>query len=236
MHSDTPPRDGPLRAGTALDVAAVQRLLERIYAIESDHRVEDFLVTDPALAALLDTSADARPCEEKLLLQEDDDGLSLSLFIDAAVVERLGRSNPLEQLHEHNLADFCTALEGVSHFLYLIHRAVQSRPVTLLEMELQAEVDKYVSVHALLGEQGAGVAPRNLLRRLFEQVRLDHRLAGHERGRYATASAYASRYCDHLERRFLGSRSPGDYYQELRTFYHLDQPRKLSHIRRTPAA
>lgn len=213
----------------------MQRLLERIYAIRCTHQVGDFLITDPQLADRLDTSADARVCEEKLLLQENADGLSLSLFIDATVMQRLRDNDPRQLLREHNLADFCTALEGVSHFLYLVHRAGQERPVTLLELELQAEVDKYVTVHALLGTQGAAAAPRSLLRHLFVTARLDGRLAEHERERYTEASAFAGRYCDHLERRFVGVRSPGDYYDELRAFYEFGQPDKIRHIRRAPS-
>ncbi len=35
-------------------------------------------------------------------------------------------------------------VEGVSHFLYLAERARRELPTTQLELELQAEVDKYV--------------------------------------------------------------------------------------------
>ena len=42
------------------------------------------------------------------------------------------------------LQDFLLAVEGVSHFVYLVHRARQERPVSAVELELQAEVDKYL--------------------------------------------------------------------------------------------
>ena len=45
---------------------------------------------------------------------------------------------------------FCLALEGVSHFLYLIWNASFDRSVTLLEMELQAEIDKFVMLGIFL--------------------------------------------------------------------------------------
>ena len=42
-------------------------------------------------------------------------------------------------------ADYCTALEGVSHFHYLVWSLARGRNVSLLELELQAEVDKYAT-------------------------------------------------------------------------------------------
>lgn len=206
-----------------------QALLEKIYALNVPLAIEDFLVTDRQLANAMDDSPTARDCDEKLLLLEDADGLCMSLFIDEALLERLARDDPNDRLDEHNLADFCVALEGVSHFMYVAHRAAQDRPVTLLELELQAEVDKYVGVQATLNSQGTCGAPHRLLRRLFEQVTFDSTLDDDAQSRYQGANAYAHRYCRHLERQFVGQ-SPGRFVSELRHFHALAQPQKLRHI------
>ncbi|MBT6273170.1 MAG: hypothetical protein HOI95_03455 [Chromatiales bacterium] len=208
----------------------LQRLLQGLYNIQVELKVDDFLLTDPELVAQLDTSFQARQCEEKLLVLEEDGQLNLSLFINSVVLERLSADNPCTTLHDANLADFCTALEGVSHFLYLTHRALQDRPVTLLELELQAEVDKYVSVHAIVTAQGAALAPRVLLRRLFQDVRYDEQLAVTELLRYGHANDYASHYCHHLETSFLGLQSPDALHQEIRIFYELNQQEKIRRI------
>lgn len=213
-----------------MDLAPLQARLEQIYGFELGHQVEDFLVTDPTIAAELDTSASARVCPEKLLVAEDEDALAVSLFIDEAVMTRLRLDNPCDRLHEHNLNDFCTALEGVSHFIYLVHRADRSRQVTLLELELQAEVDKYVTALTLFEAQGLSAVPRAFLRRLFEDVRFAPDLDDDEHARYASANSLAGRYCGHLEARFLGSRSPAAYFGELRTFWLMNQPEKLRRI------
>lgn len=206
-----------------------QALLQRIYALETPLAVEDFLVTDRAFANALDDSASARDCDEKLLLAHDEHGVSMSLFVDAALLERLAEADPDENLDEHNLADFCVALEGVSHFLYVAERAAQDRPVTLLELELQAEVDKYLGVQSMLHQQGKPGAPRRLLRRLFEQVSFVEDLNEDEASRYRGANHYARRYCGHLERQYLG-RSPARLTEEVRRFYTFTQPEKLRHI------
>ena len=92
----------------------------------------------------------------KLLVAEDEQGVELSLYVDQAVLERLGERCPLRSLSEENLADYCTALEGVSHFHYFVWSAGRERTVSLLQLELQAEVDKYASALRLMLEQRAG--------------------------------------------------------------------------------
>jgi len=128
---------------------ALQKLLDRIYRLDVDFDVEDFLITDPALARRLDTSANPRESKEKLLVSQEDDYLDLALFLDACVLARLCDDDPLASLHSGNFADFLLAVEGVSHFLYLIWNAGIERGVTLMELEMQAEVDKFVTAASL---------------------------------------------------------------------------------------
>ena len=73
----------------------------------------------------------------------------------------------------------------MSHFLYVAWNAGHDKPVSLLELEMQAEVDKYVASYWLLRRQFPGPFPRELLRVLFERTRMDPRLA--PRGRTSTA-------------------------------------------------
>ena len=80
------------------------------------------------------------------------------------MLERLTAHCPMRALDESNLADYCTALEGVSHFHYVTWSAGCARNVSLLELELQAEVDKYASALSLLLAQRAGRFPGELFR------------------------------------------------------------------------
>ncbi len=103
--------------------------------------------------------------------------MGVSLYLDPALLERLQQSNPLVRLNESNVADYWTALEGVSHFLYFAWNAGHDKPVTLLELELQAEIDKYVASYLLLKRQFPERFPSELLHVLFERTRIDSRLA-----------------------------------------------------------
>jgi hypothetical protein len=209
----------------------LQNLLAGLYDAPAEHDVYDFLITDAAHAAAL-AGSPARPAtDEQLLVAEDEEGVELSLYVDQAVLERLGERCPLRSLSEENLADYCTALEGVSHFHYFTWSASRARAVSLLELELQAEVDKYASALRLLLEQGQGRFPAGLHERLFERVGFLPTLSDVERGRYEEAHRFAARFCRRLEERFLRRRQarPEAMLAELRAFYRLGRHAKLRH-------
>lgn len=212
-------------------LASLQGALEEIYDLPATPDVRDFLMTDRASLASFGGS---RMTDEQLLVVEHGDTLSMALYIDAGVLERLGRRDPNASLTHENLADYLTAAEGVSHFVYVAWNSGHDKPVTLLELELQAEVDKYVLSAWLLREQGDGRFPRELHRALFERARVDPVAAAGRIGLYHTASTYAARFCRHvaelMERKRHGVGR--DLMAELRRFYRWGNVRKLRHIER----
>jgi len=217
----------------------LQELIGGIYDVRVAHDVYDFLVTD---RARLPRVLRARATEEELLVAPvpGADELALSLYLDPALLQRLARADPLECLHGGNLADCLTALEGVSHFLYLAWNAGHDKPVSLLELEMQAEVDKFVASHLLLRRQAPGHFPRELPHLLFERARVDAGLAGARAGLYREASRYAARFCRRLEHALDRTRSGAcaaaahpEVLAELRRFYRLTTARKRAHIERT---
>jgi hypothetical protein len=215
-------------------LSRLQTLIGGIYDVSIAHDVYDFLVTD---RRQLPQAARGGTAEEELLVAQPADGsdeLALSLYLDPALLGRLAREDPLVRLHAGNVADWWTALEGVSHFLYLAWNAGHDRPVSLLELEMQAEVDKYVASYWLMRRQHPRHFPAELRRLLFERSRIDPRLAAERRRLYGEASHYAARFCGRLERR-LASVAHGEreVLAELRRFYRLSNARKRAHIERT---
>src|SRR5439155_25924487 len=123
------------------------------------------------------------------------------------------------------------------HFLYVAVRAAVERPFSALELELQAEVDKYLL--ALLIAWATGQPPpetsSGLRARLFRDVRFLDDLSREERDRYHTAHAAAQEYAAGLEARYVRHRALADLLGELRRFYRLGCAEKLDHIARQAA-
>ncbi|HMB72582.1 MAG TPA: hypothetical protein VKQ06_03350, partial [Gammaproteobacteria bacterium] len=190
-----------------LDV--LQQQLADIYQVELDHNIGDFLITDPALAKVLGGAALLPDTDETVLLVEGDDGLSLSVYLDEQMLSRLDEQDPLENLRPAQLGDLWTVLEGISHFNYIAWSAQKDKQVTLLELEMQAEVDKFISTWMMaIGQDDVELADR-MHGWLFDDVRFNPRLTSAQYERYAAASGYAARFCHGLRHRLRSDSDRG---------------------------
>jgi hypothetical protein len=209
-------------------LATLQNQLNELYQLETAYRIDDFLVTDPEVARILGAECMLADNTETVLLTEDEQGMSLSVFLDASLLERLHARNPFAGLQPEQLDDFWTALEGVSHFNYLAFSAQRDKSVTLLELEMQAEVDKFISAWLLALEQDDHALAARLHGWLFDEISFHPDLDHEQRERYRAASDYAARFCYGLSRRLQEGNAGG--LQELRHFYRLTQAHKIGHI------
>ncbi len=214
-----------VRQACDMQLNHLQRQLERLYDVHSLHRVEDFLLPDSAEACSVPPRT-----PEALLVRQADDALDIGLFLDQELVQRLRLDCPARQLHDGNLEDYLAAVEGVSHFLYLVWNAHHGRCVTQLEMELQAEVDKYVTATYWISRQYGGHALGELHQTLFRKYRLRDGLSLERRERYQRASLLASRYCLSLDQDLRRYRRTLPSLTELRRFYRMSQRSKIRHI------
>lgn len=212
----------------ALRLDRLQTLLEKIYGVSSELRVDDFLISDPCSVRQL--HRDGRDTREKLLISEAGNELDVALFVHEKILDTLAESNPFARLHDGNLDAFWIALEGVSHFLYLVCNAGAGRSVRLLEMELQAEVDKFVATLFLLRSQDVTGSHRRLHHYLFECIEFDAALSPEDLTRYREANRYAGKYCLGLSRGYLSRRRRTGLVDELRRFYRMPQSAKLRYI------
>ena len=211
-------------AESASVLARVQRDLEALYRVQTQLDVDAFMVGEDQRDQAL--GPEGRRPREQLLVSQSGEDLSLGLFLDAEALRNLRRHDPAGGLSDHNFWDFCLAVEGVSHFIYVALCAARDRSVTALELELQAEVDKFVSCTVVQGERDTAL----LRERLFESFLYAHDLDDDERDRYRLANDQARRYSLSLERRYLRRGRVDDMLDELRRFYRLGLPEKLQHI------
>jgi hypothetical protein len=180
----------------------VQRRLQHFYALEGVPDVLDFVreVDDAA--------------RETLLVRESEDGIELALLLPKRLLEPGAPQGDADGLLQ--------AFEGVSHFVYLAERVRTGLPTTRLELELQAEVDKFV----LLAVEGEGLpasARGALCQRLFEHVRFLHDAASEDGQRYRLANALAARYV----RRLDPHGEPAALRRQLGCFYRAGQTDKI---------
>ena len=224
------------RGATRRLVRDIQRHLSAIYRIDTAEEAADFLLDEGGRARLAERGSYPADDGELLLLEEADD-LWMGVYLPEHVRDPLARLNPYRRLDDANLAPFLTVVEETSHFLYLVWNLRHGRPVTRLELELQAEVDKFATGALLLAGQRraheGALGQRDLTRILFKDWSLAEGLDEEEAGRYRAASRLAALYCRGLESSYLPAHGPAridSMLQDLRRFYRRRCDAKIRHI------
>lgn len=187
-----------MNPATAKLLRKAQQNLERYYGLEQAPDVTLF-------------AAEGEPGErESVLVRERKGDVEIAVIVPA-------RSAP-----DRSGDAWVQMLEGVSHFVHLVERVRTNLPTTQLELELQAEVDKFV----LLALERVAWEPRHLRRvqrRLYHGVRFLH-AAGTEAGeRYRLAHHLAARLSERLM-----SMPASEVRAYLRRFYRAGQEGKIA--------
>lgn len=211
----------------------MQKHLESIYAIDTGLSAQQFLV-DPERARRLG-AATGYTTEELLILQSAEDELELGLYLCPDLLKRLERLDgaPFERVVERALDPYCQLAEGVSHFLYVANAAQQERQVSLLELEAQAEVDKFATC-VLYGWRHGLRWAETMLSRLFNWVSYRPTLKPHERWRYEEANRLGRNFCRRLVKHVAANRMDR-FLGDLRYAYRLGTEAKLGHFAVQPA-
>jgi len=212
-------------------LASLLSQLDRIYHLELEVRIEEFLISREVCQNL---AGDCATGSTVVVHQgREDEEIELGVYIGEETLARLNELDLSSGVASEHFPALCIAIEEVSHFAYLMWNANRDKSVTQLELELQAEVDKFVTSALLLARKNRQLVPADLMDRLFGDFVLRDGLDFSRRERYLTASSFARTYCSFLVRRFLRGPRVADLLAELRHFYRLTQRGKIGHIYRT---
>lgn len=207
----------------------LQQIAERLqdfYRLDALPPLAPFLVDTATAAALVgDRHFAASTPAELLLVGQRNADLEVALYIAPRILDQLRRDDPLTALHRDNLAAFCTAIEGISHLCCLLWKFQQGMPVTQLELEIQAEIDKYLVCAWLQAEQDTPRLP--LHEHLFARYTLATGLPPAAASRYHRASAIASRLCRLLHVQYIAAHRFAAMHRWLKQFYRYTHWQKM---------
>jgi len=200
-------------------LSRIQALLVGLYDLPPLADVTCFVCGPEMLHQLAGEGAAER--REVLLVAEDEEGVHVALYLDPEVLEDLRTDEPRFDAMQ-------LATEGVSHFVYLSFREQNEEAVSQLELELQAEVDKYAA--GLLAGNGVGAIrarSRALRQKLYADAKFLDAEHTEEGERYRLAHRAAARYAARLEARYVDVGRLEELFIELRQFYRLGVRQKL---------
>jgi len=192
---------------------AIQTWMEQSYRLEPAGPLQPFLIDHELVLSYLGKRHPLAKAEEVVLLLDEAQDCHLGLYLDP----RLLKENEV-RLSAHQ---WMTLVEGVSHLLLLLNRLKSKQEVSQLELELQAEIDKFIFMKFYVPESGAEA--KGHLQREADLKKLDPS----RKITYETARRLAYRYCLQLENKYLVNRSWDPLWENLRHFYRMSHWEKL---------
>jgi hypothetical protein len=128
------------------------------------------------------------------------------------------------------LDELCQLIEGVSHFVYVADRARRKLPVTQLELELQAEIDKYMLL--VLSKESFDIELAHVLHlQLYERVQFSHPEGTVLGDRYRLANDLAARFVKRMELRYAKKGRRAELRDAMARFYGMGQAEKIGFAR-----
>ena len=187
--------------------ASIQRRLMAYYGLGSLPDVDGFVVACEELS------------RERLLVRHAGDTLELRLELPADMLQVAG---PL------SLDQLCQLVEGVSHFVLVAERGRHELPTTQLELELQAEIDKFIALGVAAETPLDAGRLAELHGRLFDGARFLHAPDSERGERYRTAHRLAVRYLRRLFSRYIRFARHEEMRRVLRDFYRAGPRGKIA--------
>lgn len=204
-----------------MKISEIYDILCELYGIGERLDIERFVCSSPWGSADA-VVGHAHPGREALFLRQRGETLELALFVEPSILAAIEEGDGLDHVDE-----FACAAEGVSHFLYVVERTRRGGRVSCLELELQAEVDKFLLLQLSAAARAPGLSSE-LFERQFVRYAFDANLGAEERERYATASYFAAKYCARLRRSFFHPLRRCSLIAEARSFFRRDLAAKLA--------
>jgi hypothetical protein len=181
-------------------------LLRRTYALTAPLRpIGCYVIGDQGLRALYPNgereARSATGAGARLLLRDTPDGLCACIYYPDAMIRRLEAKPPQRGVDDDNVDAFAVLVEELDHLLVTAERAQAGRGISLLELEVQANVSKDLVLSRFLAGGGRSVDPE---RRTWLRGQLFHSRTYCDddpevRSRYEDASRLALRFLKSLE-------------------------------------
>lgn len=230
------------RAGSLVE--RLQGIIERTYDLQTGVRdIGRFLIGDTGYRHLYERldamgrieqkvgalAAGASGTGARTLLRESDGALAVTVYYPDHLIACLERNDPTRRLDDGNVDAFNVLVEELDHLLVIAERYRSQGVTSLLDLELHANVTKYLVLKLFVGRM------RRVTRlsetdaawirwHLFEKaefVEPDPQV----RERYREASRFAARYV-----RALDSMPSRERPAELRRFHRMPPQSKIAHI------
>ena len=198
-----------------MELNHLQKELESLYQVDVNQSIEDFLVSSKLVE-----NYHLNNNQDQLIFQEADGEFNLGVYLKEENLNNLVQKDFSKLLKGNSLKSFITVIEETSHFIYSLWCIDNVRAFSLLELELQAEIDKFIFLLFILKKSNLFYF-RKLFFTLFSNYSFHSFLSAEEIERYEEANKLAFKYSFFLFESFISKNNWAGLISEIRFFYRL---------------
>lgn len=113
----------------------IQSKIEQMYRLNSCPEATKYLLSPDEFRAWVHNNID----QPQVLFLDQGTDASMGIYLGKKIFKNLGKS-----IKTFSFSDFCVMAEEVSHFIYLIWSKANGKKTSLLDLEIQGEIDKFM--------------------------------------------------------------------------------------------
>ncbi|MFQ5963748.1 MAG: hypothetical protein ACE5KZ_05635 [Candidatus Scalinduaceae bacterium] len=216
----------------------LQRKIEKTYALDTGiTNIYQFVIGDIGYSKFyakeeIKTVINNNFSGSRVLIRDVGHKLRLSIYYPDGLIRILENNDPRKSIHDDNIDACASFVEELDHFLFIAQNFKMNRPFSLLELELQANVTKYLVLKYFIALQNKSIKLSNFDKEyiryhLFYKRKYDIENVA-ERKRYEDARTFGMMYTKHIDRL-----SHEDRLRDLRQFCRMTCTSKIRHIQST---
>ncbi|MCC7460617.1 MAG: hypothetical protein IT286_04865 [Proteobacteria bacterium] len=156
----------------------LQKKIEKIYRLSSCPEAQQYVLSPKQFKKLAKSSNNPQ-----VIYQDEGDDMSLGIYLGSNLFKRIKQKSRI-----FSFQDFCVMSEEISHFIYLIWSKSNGKTINLLDLEVQAEVDKFVLASDFFGSK------KQIFQKMFKNFNMRQNLREDEQERYYTANRLGKKF------------------------------------------
>ncbi|MEZ4845722.1 MAG: hypothetical protein R2877_01755 [Bdellovibrionota bacterium] len=178
----------------------LQKKIEKIYRLSSCPEAQQYVLSPKQFKKM-----SRSPDKPQVIYRDEGEDVSLGIYLGSDLFKQVKRKNKV-----FSFQDFCVMTEEISHFVYLVWSKANGKIINLLDLELQAEVDKFMLASDFFG------SGKDIFGKLFKHFHMRKNLGQDEQERYFTANRLGKKFAQAMIHTKMSSI---DKMNWLRMFY-----------------
>jgi hypothetical protein len=216
-------------------IEELQRKIEKTYALDTGiTNIEEFVIGNKGYKEFyakeeIKTVVNNSHSRAQVFIRDVGNTLKVSIYYPDELIKVLEDTDPRIGLHDDNIDACASFVEELDHFLFIAQNFKLNRPFSLLELELQANVTKYLVLKYFIALQSKSIRlsksdKKYIRHHLFYKRKYDIGDPS-ERKRYEDAKIFGMIYT-----KYMDLLSHEDRLRDLRQFSRMTCPSKIRHI------